>query len=110
MTSLSPNGSPRQGMAAMLGPLWEVQAREKRRIQQEVLQVRGLMPLLMKPRNGHRWTREEKRELVRMLRGLYSVSPYLLALALPGSILFLPLLAWWLDRRRVRREEARTPV
>jgi hypothetical protein len=96
-------------VAGLLHPLWEVQAREKRRIQQEVLQVRGLMPLLMKPRNGYRWTREEKRELVRMLRGLYSVSPYLLALALPGSILFLPLLAWWLDRRRVRRSGDSTP-
>jgi hypothetical protein len=110
VTFFLPDDPRRQGMAAMLRPLWEVQAREKRRIQQEVLQVRGLMPLLMKPRNGYRWTREEKRELVRMLRSLYSVSPYLLTLALPGSVLFLPLLAWWLDRRRVRRKAEGTPV
>jgi hypothetical protein len=28
-----------------------------------------------------------------------------LILALPGSFAFLPLLAWWLDRRRHRRDD-----
>lgn len=88
------------------GPLWDVQEREKQRVLREVAQVRGLMPLLMKRRNGEAWSREERKELVRVMRGLYSVSPYLLALAMPGSVLLLPVLAWWLDRRRRRRVDS----
>ena len=34
---------------------------------------------------------------------LSRLSPYLLLLLLPGSALFLPVYAWWLDRRRGRR-------
>ena len=37
--------------------------RERRRIIAELVQVRGLMPLLMKPRNGQKWTTEDRREL-----------------------------------------------
>lgn len=103
MNAPLPAGPSRNTARVVFGPLWEVQEREKRRVLQEVIQVRGLMPLLMKRRNGEQWTREERRELVRIMRGLYSVSPYLLALAMPGSVLLLPLLAWWLDRRRNRR-------
>lgn len=65
--------------------------------------VRGLMPLLMKARNGGRWTPEEKIELLAHLRRVAHLSPYLLFLLLPGSALFLPAYAWWLDRRRNRR-------
>lgn len=103
MNAPMPVGPSRNNARAFFGPLWEVQEREKQRVLQEVVHIRGLMPLLMKRRNGEAWTREERKELVRMMRGLYSVSPYLLALAMPGSVLLLPLLAWWLDRRRNRR-------
>ncbi|HZX31156.1 MAG TPA: hypothetical protein VFF03_07370 [Rhodocyclaceae bacterium] len=65
--------------------------------------VRGLMPLLMKARNGGRWTPEEKVELLTHLRRVAHLSPYLLMLLLPGSVIFLPAYAWWLDRRRNRR-------
>jgi len=61
------------------------------------------MPLLMKPRNKQRWTPEDKQELSTHLRRLSSISPYLVVLAMPGGILILPALAWWLDRRRNRR-------
>lgn len=98
-----PAGPFRNTARAVFGPLWEVQEREKRRVLQEVVQVRGLMPLLMKRRNGEAWTRQERWELVRIMRGLHAASPYLLVLAMPGSVLLLPLLAWWLDRRRNRR-------
>lgn len=30
------------------------------------------------------------------------LAPYLIALALPGSFIWLPLLAWWQYRRRSR--------
>ena len=54
----------------------------------------------MKRRNGKEWTRAEQTEIVSGLRRLAGLSPYLVTLALPGSVLLLPLLAWWLDRRR----------
>ena len=65
--------------------------------------MRGLMPLLMKSRNGGQWTPAERAQLLHHLRRLTHLSPYLLFLLLPGSALMLPLYAWWLDRRRLRR-------
>lgn len=81
----------------------ELTEREKKYLVNEILQVKGLMPLLMKPRNKQRWTREDRAELRVHLQRLSDISPYLIVLALPGSFLMLPLLAWWLDRRRNRQ-------
>lgn len=81
----------------------EAQIRERERLIAAITKVKGLMPLMMKPRNGMRWTAEERVELLAQLRALMHLSPYLAVLALPGSILLLPLLAWFLDRRRVPR-------
>lgn len=86
--------------AGMIRKMLEAQKRERDYIVQEFIKVRGLMPLLMKQRNGQRWTTAERRELMDDLRALSQVSPYLVALAVPGSVLMLPILAWWLDRRR----------
>lgn len=83
--------------------LLDAQKRERHFVVQEVLKVKGLMPLLMKQRNGLKWTPAERRELLETVRALSHLSPYLLTLALPGSVLILPLLAWWLDRRRAGR-------
>jgi hypothetical protein len=79
--------------------------REKDRIRAEILSFQGLMPLLMQQRNGRRWTVEERAQLAQHLRHLQSLSPYLLMLLAPGSFALLPLLAWWLDRRRKKRNE-----
>lgn len=79
------------------------QQRERERVTAEVLKAKGLMPLLMKQRNGLRWSVEERRQLRGHLHALSLISPYLVALAVPGSLLMLPMLAWWLDRRRGRR-------
>jgi hypothetical protein len=84
----------------------DLSEREKKHLLQEILQIRGLMPLLMKPRNKQLWTPEDKEELGMHLRRLSGISPYLIALALPGSFLMLPALAWWLDRRRNRQHPA----
>jgi hypothetical protein len=81
----------------------DLTAREKKFLLSEILQVKGLMPLLMKPRNKQRWTAEDRAELRIHLRRLSNLSPYLVVLALPGSFLMLPMLAWWLDRRRNRK-------
>ena len=77
--------------------------REKSRIRAEIAQIPGLMALLMKPRNGLKWTRAERAELRTQLRGLSRLSIYLALATLPFTSLSLPLVAWWLDRRQQRR-------
>ena len=84
--------------------VWELQERERKRILAEAVQIKGLMPLLMKPRNKQRWTKEDRAELRAHLRHLSDLSPYLVLVVLPGAPLTLPLLAWWLDRRRQHRK------
>lgn len=86
--------------------LLAAQKRERDRILAELVKIRGFMPLLMKPRNGVHWTPQERDELAMQLRAVAHLSPYLAVTVLPGSFLLLPLLAWWLDRRRHRRSNA----
>lgn len=88
----------------MIRAVLAAQRRERDRLVAELVKVKGLMPLLMKPRNGVRWTPEERSELAQQLRALAHLSPYLALTILPGSFLFLPVLAWWLDRRRHQRD------
>jgi hypothetical protein len=90
----------RDASLATLRSIHDPLGREKKHLMSEILHVKGLMPLLMKARNKQRWTREDRAELRMHLRRLSNISPYLIVLALPGSFLMLPLLAWWLDRRR----------
>jgi len=85
--------------------LLSAQRDEARRILGELMATRGLMPLLMKVRNGGQWTAEEKDEVIQHLRRMAHLSPYLVGLMLPGSIFLLPAYAWWLDRRRLQRED-----
>jgi hypothetical protein len=80
----------------------EMSMREKQRLIEEIRQVKGLLPLLMKPRNRQRWTPEDRLQLAGHLRRLSGMSPYLVVLVMPGGLLMLPALAWWLDRRRGR--------
>src|SRR5262245_60283466 len=77
--------------------------RERLRVRAEIQRIPGLMALLMKPRNGERWSAEDRAVLRKQLRGLGVLGLYVATLAIPGTALTLPLLAWWLDRRRVRR-------
>jgi hypothetical protein len=73
---------------------------------QEVLVIRGLMRLLMKPRNTRAtWTVEEKTEIVAHLKEISKTLPLLALFCLPGGSLLLPILAAFLDRRRTRRLE-----
>jgi hypothetical protein len=80
-------------------------ARERTRLRGELANMKGALPLLMKPRNGEGWSDADKRDLRNMLRSASSVSPYLVVLALPGSVMLLPILAWRLDVRRGRRKD-----
>jgi hypothetical protein len=91
---------------ARLRSLRELAAREREFLLNEITQARGLMQLIMKQRNGQRWTPADKAELSGHLKRLAQLSPYLVALALPGGFLLVPAFAWWLDRRRRRRRDA----
>lgn len=96
-------GTRRFTRPPLIGSMLEAQKRERERIVIEFARIRGLMPLLMKRRNGMRWNHDERQELQLQLQAMAYLSPYLVVLALPGSFLFLPALAWWLDRRRLNR-------
>jgi hypothetical protein len=80
----------------------DVTTRERDYLIDELAQVRGLMPLLMKRRNVGRWSPEDRLELRAHLRRLSILSPYIALSVVPGSFIVLPVLAWWLDRRRGR--------
>jgi hypothetical protein len=79
------------------------QNRERQQVLGEMVKVRGLMSLLMRSRNGGQWSATERADLQERLRALAHLSPYLVVMALPGSFVALPVLAWWLDRRRQNR-------
>jgi hypothetical protein len=87
--------------------LWSLQHRERMRLSSEMAEMRGLMPLLMKQRNGYRWTEVDRKRIGVHLRQLGAMSPYLILFITPGGFFALPLLAWWLDRRRLREAAAR---
>lgn len=80
-----------------------LQQREKIRIREEIAQVPGLMALLMKPRNGQKWSKADRAELRAQLRRLTRLGLYLATAVVPGTSLTLPLLAWWLDQRHGKR-------
>ena len=92
------------GLCRLFKAARTLQERVKSRIRGEIAQVPGLMALLMKPRNGQKWTRAERAELRAQLRRLSRLGLYLMTAVIPGTSLTLPLLAWWLDRRQRRRE------
>jgi len=87
----------------------EAQKRERLQVTAELAKVRGLMPLLMKRRNGGDWSAAERHELLQQLHALAYLSPYLVVMVLPGSFMALPVLAWWLDRRRQNRDNIPPP-
>ncbi len=84
----------------MIKKFYHLVDREKKYLVSEMSQVRGLMPLLMKPRNKLPWSVDDRKELSVHLRRLQRVSPYIAVMVLPGGLAMLPVLAWWLDRRR----------
>ncbi|HLF24106.1 MAG TPA: hypothetical protein VI565_09320, partial [Burkholderiales bacterium] len=73
--------------------------RERRRLREEFSHFPGLMALLMKPRNGQRWTTSERDMLRAQLRSMRRLGLYVAIMLIPGTAITLPLLAWWLDRR-----------
>lgn len=106
---MAPEDSSRKN-EGVVSRLIDTQKQQAREFVADVLRMRGLMPLLMKHRNGGSWTADEKIELLNQLRILSRISPYLLFLLLPGSALLLPAYAWWLDRRRKPRATSTPPA
>ena len=86
--------------AGIISRMASSQKRQAKDVVADIVRMRQLMPLLMKNRNGGRWTDDEKCELLTQMRIISRVSPYLFLLLLPGSVLLLPIYARWLDRRR----------
>jgi hypothetical protein len=82
------------------------QVRERQHITRKLAQIHGLFPILMKRRNGQRWSAEDKVLITFHLHELAGLSPYLVPLVMPGGVFMLPVLAWWLDRRRGERADA----
>lgn len=93
------------GQVQPIRRMLDAQKRQRDHLIGEFREVRGLRSLLMKRRNGSRWTDTERDALQRQLRALAHLSPYLVVLAVPGSFVVMPMLAWWLDRRRIRRSD-----
>ena len=77
--------------------------RFKAMLLEQATHAHGFMRLLMKPRNGQPWSAEDKAALRFHLKRFAEVLPALGVFSLPGGALLLPLLAWYLDRRRARR-------
>lgn len=95
-------------MPAWFSAMLAGNSREKDRLRHEIGQIRGGIALLMKQRNGGKWTTQDKQDIRLIVRRISSVSPYLVVWVLPGSLLILPFLAWHLDSRRKRRIDAAT--
>lgn len=75
-------------------------SREQTRFKREFATIRGSVVWLVRQRRSGHWTAHERTQLRTVMRSASSVSPYLLIWVVPGSLLLLPFLAWFIDRRR----------
>lgn len=80
--------------------------REKTRFRMELATMRGSVVWLIRQRRQGAWTVTERAHLRDVMRSASSVSPYLVIWVVPGSMLLLPFLAWFIDRRRRRPKRA----
>ena len=70
----------------------------------EFRNIQGFLSLLFKERNtGQKWTMEEKREIIRLIKRFSLYIPGLVIFVLPGGRFLLPFLILYLDRRQGRR-------
>ena len=89
---------------------FELAERERKFVLSEMVKVKGLMPVLMKRRNRQKWNEEDLVEIRDQIRRISKLSPYLVIIVMPGGFAVLPVLAWWLDRRRGRLRNANPPA
>lgn len=76
--------------------------REKSRLRSEMATMKGSVVWLIRQRKQGAWTAVERDHLRDVMRSASSVSPYLFIWVIPGSLVLLPFLAWFMDRRRRR--------
>lgn len=76
--------------------------REKTRFRSELATMKGSVVWLIRQRRQGAWTVTERAHLRDVMRSASSVSPYLIIWVVPGSLVLLPFLAWFIDRRRRR--------
>lgn len=79
-------------------------SREKSRLRREMATMKGSVVWLVQQRRQGTWSAEERAHLRDVMRSASSVSPYLFIWVIPGSMLLLPFMAWFLDKQRKRRE------
>ena len=78
-------------------------SREKSRLRREMATMKGSVVWLVQQRRQGTWSAEERAHLRDVMRSASSVSPYLFIWVIPGSMLLLPFMAWFLDKQRKRR-------
>ena len=76
--------------------------REKNRLRREMATMKGSVVWLLRQRRQGQWSLDERTRLREVMRSASAVSPYLIIWAIPGSLLLLPFLAWFIDHRRQR--------
>lgn len=81
--------------------------REKTRFRSELATMKGSVVWLVRQRRLGSWTLTDREHLRSVMRSASSVSPYLVIWVVPGSLLVLPFMAWFIDRRR--RQKAVSP-
>ena len=84
-------------------------SREKNRFKRDIATIRGSVVFLARQRRQGQWTAHERQHLREVMRTASSVSPYLVIWVVPGSMLLLPFLAWFIDHRRKRRQPPDAP-
>lgn len=78
-------------------------SREKTRLRSEMAVMKGSVVWLVRQRRQGQWSAQERAHLRQVMRSASSVSPYLIIWVVPGSMLLLPFLAWFIDSRRKGR-------
>lgn len=79
--------------------------REKNRLRSELAVMKGSVVWLVRQRRLGHWSVQERTHLRQVMRSASSVSPYLIIWVVPGSMLILPFLAWFIDHKRKTRRE-----
>ena len=87
-----------------LGAFLAGNSREKNRFKREMATIRGSVVWLVRQRRLGRWNPEDRAHLRQVMRSASSVSPYLIIWVVPGSMLLLPFMAWFIDMRRKGRQ------
>lgn len=80
--------------------------REKHRFRSELATMKGSVVWLVRQRKQGAWSATERAHLREVMRSASSVSPYLFIWVIPGSLVLLPFLAWFIDRRRRRPDKS----